>query len=114
MKTGRFDDLMSAISFAEAGEHEKARELLRGRDTILLATSERAIDRKLTGTAALKPFVRSFVRGDGSFDPVGSGALHRPDRQDRCENDIGRRLRYHFRQQNKRAVRCEMPRKTAT
>ena len=29
-------------------------------------TSERAIDRKLTGTAALKPFVRSFVRGDGS------------------------------------------------
>ncbi len=45
MKTGRFDDLMSAISFAEAGEHEKARELLKGRDTILLATSERAIDR---------------------------------------------------------------------
>lgn len=47
MKTGRFDDLMSAISFAEAGEHEKARELLKGRDTILLATSERAIDRSV-------------------------------------------------------------------
>lgn len=41
----RFDDLMSAISFAEAGEHDKARECLKGRDTILLATSERALDR---------------------------------------------------------------------
>jgi hypothetical protein len=47
MTTERFDDLMSAISFAEAGEHEKARELLRGRDAILLATSERAIDRSV-------------------------------------------------------------------
>ena len=47
MKTGRFDDLMSAITFAEAGEHEKARELLKGRDTILLAISERAIDRSV-------------------------------------------------------------------
>jgi hypothetical protein len=41
----KFDDLMSAISFAEAGEHEKARELLKGRDTLLLAVSERVVDR---------------------------------------------------------------------
>lgn len=41
----RFDDLMSAISFAEAGEHEKAKELLKGRDTVLLAISERMVDR---------------------------------------------------------------------
>ncbi len=41
----RFDDLMSAISFAEAGEHEKAKELLKGRDTVLIAVSERVVDR---------------------------------------------------------------------
>lgn len=45
MNMERFDDLMSAISFAEAGEHEKAKELLKGRDTILLAVSERVMDR---------------------------------------------------------------------
>jgi len=33
---------------------------------VMRETSERAIDRKLVGTAALKPFVRSFVRADGS------------------------------------------------
>ena len=45
MNQEKFDDLMSAISFAEAGEHEKARELLKGRDTVLLAVSERVVDR---------------------------------------------------------------------
>lgn len=45
MSMDRFDDLMSAISFAEAGEHEKAKELLKGRDTVLLAVSERMVDR---------------------------------------------------------------------
>jgi len=45
MNMDRFDDLMSAISFAEAGEHEKAKELLKGRDTVLLAVSERVVDR---------------------------------------------------------------------
>ena len=45
MNMDRFDDLMSAISFAEAGEHEKAKELLKGRDTVLLAVSERMVDR---------------------------------------------------------------------
>src|SRR5512140_912833 len=44
MNMERFDDLMSAISFAEAGEHEKAKELLKGRDTVLLAVSERIVD----------------------------------------------------------------------
>ncbi len=44
MTADRFDDLMSAISFAEAGEHEKAREFLRGRNTILLAVSDRFLD----------------------------------------------------------------------
>lgn len=36
----RFEDIMTAITFAEAGEHEKAREFLRGKETILLAVSE--------------------------------------------------------------------------
>ena len=45
MNMNRFDDLMSAVSFAEAGEHEKAREFLKGRDTVLLAVSERVVDR---------------------------------------------------------------------
>src|SRR5512135_1423370 len=47
MTMDRFDDLMSAISFAEAGEHEKARELLKGRDTVLLAVSHRVVDRNV-------------------------------------------------------------------
>jgi len=35
---------MSAITFAEAGEHEKAREILNERKTLLLAVSERMFD----------------------------------------------------------------------
>lgn len=41
----RFDDVMSAITFAEAGEFEKARDILRGRDRVLLALSDLAFDR---------------------------------------------------------------------
>jgi hypothetical protein len=44
MNMDRFDDLMSAISFAEANEHEKARELLKARDTVLLAVPEGLVD----------------------------------------------------------------------
>src|SRR3990172_4167372 len=47
MSTDRFEDLMSAISFAEAGEHEKAMEFLKGRDTVLLAISDMVFDRSI-------------------------------------------------------------------
>jgi PAS domain S-box-containing protein len=33
---------------------------------VMRESSERAIDRKITGSAELRPFVRSFVRKDGS------------------------------------------------
>jgi hypothetical protein len=36
----KFDDIMSAISFAEAGDFDRAREFMRGRNSILLAISD--------------------------------------------------------------------------
>jgi K+-sensing histidine kinase KdpD len=38
------EDTMSAVAFAEAGEHEAAREMLKGQKTVLLAISDRAFD----------------------------------------------------------------------
>lgn len=43
----KFEDLMTAITFAQAGEHETAREMLKGKNTILLAVSEEKIDRNV-------------------------------------------------------------------
>lgn len=40
----KIEELMSAISFAEEGEFEKAREILREDRRVLLALNERAID----------------------------------------------------------------------
>lgn len=39
------DDIFTSITFAEAGEHEKAREFLKGKKTILLAISDMMFDR---------------------------------------------------------------------
>lgn len=43
----KFDDIMAAITFAEAGEHEKAKDLLKGRKTILLAISDMMFDKNI-------------------------------------------------------------------
>ncbi|MBI5631857.1 MAG: hypothetical protein HZA15_00015 [Nitrospirae bacterium] len=40
MNNEQFDDLMSAATFAQAGEHEEALKLMRGRDIVLLAVSD--------------------------------------------------------------------------
>lgn len=40
----KIEDTMSAVAFAEAGEHEVAREMLKGQKTVLLAISDRAFD----------------------------------------------------------------------
>jgi arginyl-tRNA synthetase len=42
----RIEDLMSAVSFAEEGEFETARELLREERRVLLAVKKGAMDRK--------------------------------------------------------------------
>jgi PAS domain S-box-containing protein len=58
---------------------------------VMRETSERAIDRKITGSTELRPFVRSFVRGDG-----GSITLLLLDRhlKDRSGRTIGLRTVY--------------------
>ncbi len=41
----KFDDLMSAVTFAEAGEHEKAKEFLKAGKTVLFAVSDICFER---------------------------------------------------------------------
>ena len=43
----RIEEIMSAITFAEAGEPEKAMEFLKDRKTVLLAVSERFLDKNV-------------------------------------------------------------------
>ncbi len=45
MKMDWFENMMSAITFAESGEHETAREFLKGGKTVLLALSDRMFDK---------------------------------------------------------------------
>lgn len=47
MNKNRFEDIMSAITFAEAGEQEKAREMLMSGKTVLLAVSDRIFDKNV-------------------------------------------------------------------
>lgn len=43
----QLEDIFTSVAFAEAGEHETAREILRGRKKVLLAVSERMFDRNV-------------------------------------------------------------------
>jgi hypothetical protein len=51
MKKERFDEIMSAITFAQAGEHEEARSILQGRNKVLLAVSDVAFDHNVLSYA---------------------------------------------------------------
>ncbi|HYQ48518.1 MAG TPA: hypothetical protein VEP69_05595 [Thermodesulfovibrionales bacterium] len=44
MNNNQFDELMSAATFAQSGEHETARSILKGKDRILAAVSDMAFD----------------------------------------------------------------------
>lgn len=58
-----FDDLMTAVTFAEAGEQEKAREFMKGKKTVLLAISDKAFDR-----SALKYALNISKRVDANLE----------------------------------------------
>lgn len=59
----QLEDIFSSIAFAEEGEYESAREILRGRKKILLAISERMFDRN-----ALKYALNMGVRIGADID----------------------------------------------
>jgi len=42
-----FDDIMAAITFAEAGDFERAKEFMQGRNSLLLAVSDMCFDRNI-------------------------------------------------------------------
>ncbi len=44
MSHERFDDLMSAVTFAQSGEHAAALSILKGKDRVLAAVSDIAFD----------------------------------------------------------------------
>ena len=44
MNNEQFDELMSAVTFAQSGEHEAARNILKGKDRVLVAVSDMAFD----------------------------------------------------------------------
>lgn len=44
MSSERFDELMSAVTFAQSGEHESARSILKGKDRVLAAVSDIVFD----------------------------------------------------------------------
>jgi hypothetical protein len=47
MNTERFDELMSAVSFAQAGEHEEARRIMKGKEKVLVAVSDVHFDKSV-------------------------------------------------------------------
>jgi hypothetical protein len=48
---------------------------------VMQEVAQRAMDRKLSGTVELKPFVRTFLRADGSPVPMVLLDRHRKDVQ---------------------------------
>jgi hypothetical protein len=59
----RFEDIMSAASFAEAGEFETAREMLAGRKKVLLVLAGGEAD-----TKSLKYALNTAQRTDGALE----------------------------------------------
>jgi hypothetical protein len=59
----KFEDIMSAVSFAEAGEFETAREMLAGRKKVLLVLTGGEAD-----TKSLKYALNTAQRTDGALE----------------------------------------------
>ncbi len=73
---GKFDDLMSAVTFAESGEEGTAREMMKPRKTVLLAASDKAFDRSafkyaLNITKRVSASLEILFVGDSEQDRKG-------------------------------------------